>query len=105
MVFAHSVLMSNLRLSAKCLGMQVTSAPISSLIGIGLLLILGSLNFDTVHSMLADAYVAQTSPLKVGMDGTSLVVPGSTLLVFLECKSLSKVFIMLSLTYSTLSVS
>ena len=102
---AHSVLMSSLRLSARCLGMQILSAPVSSLTCIRLLLILGSLNFNTVHSMLVDADVAQTSPLNVGMDGTSLVVPGSTLLASLECRSLSNVSIMLSLTTSTLSVS
>ena len=48
-VFAESVFISSFRLSARCFGMQVTSAPVSSLTVIRLLLILGSLNFDTVH--------------------------------------------------------
>ena len=75
----------------------------SSLTVILLLLILGSLNFDTLHTILAEAEVAQTSPLSVGMEESSLIVPVLVSLLCLVFKSLAKVSVMLSLTTSTLS--
>ena len=51
-----------------------------------LLCILGSLNLDTVHSILGDDVEEHTSPIKVGMD-----VFGATLYTSLLCSALSSV--------------
>ena len=89
MVLAHSVLMSNLRLSAICFGIQVRSAPVSNRTCIFLLLILGSLNLEMVHSVLGDDVAEHTSPFNVGMDEMSFAVFGSTLYTSLLCSALS----------------
>ena len=96
-VFAVSVFTWSFKLSAICFRIQVTSAPVSNLIVIFLLLILGSLNLETLQMMLAEAEVAQTSPLRVGMEESSLNV---LVLFSLLCpwfKSLAKVSSTLSL--------